>query len=403
MVPLIASRLTCDAGYSNHEHAFRFSESYCRRGTMREKYKIIVWGPGGLGGVALWEVARLDSLELVGVRAFSPDKVGKDAGDLIGIAPLGVTATDDVTALLALDADCVIYTPRDFGINNADAELIAILEAGHNVVTPLPYHNAVLYRKDGFGERIAQACAMGSSTFHATGIDPDLISDRVLMGMTGICTDITRIQLRELWDCYAVPAELLSVVGFGGPVEAAEASPIGPGISTNFLHAIGRTVEKTLGVNYARVEETHEYVPASTDVAMLYTKIDKGTLGRVVHRFRGWVDSIGSEPFFTMEYHWVVGPSELPEGVAENEYWVAEIEGTPSIRMSIDMRTTLQNDAARAYDFGSLQSSPGYHGTIAPCLQAIPHVVAGRPGVLPSFGPGLTWRQDLRTTTVGAH
>jgi 2,4-diaminopentanoate dehydrogenase len=370
---------------------------------MQEKYRIIVWGPGGLGGVALWEVNRLDSLSLVGVRAFSPDKVGRDAGELIGVDPIGVTATDDVAELLALKADCVIYTPRDFGINNADAELISILEAGHNVVTPLPYHNAVLYRQDGFGEQIATACAKGGSTFHATGIDPDLISDRVLMAMTGICTDITSIRLQELWDCYAVPAELLAVVGFGGPVETAQASPVGPAISTNFLHAIGRTVEKTLGVPYNRVEETHEYLPASTDVAMLHTKIDQGTLGRVVHRFQGWVDSINAEPFFTMEYHWVVGPSELPQGVAENEYWVAEIEGTPSIRMSIDMRTTLKSDAARTYGFGTLQSSPGYHGTIAPCLQAIPHVIASGPGVLPSFGPALTWRQDLRSTAAAAH
>ncbi|BDB44260.1 hypothetical protein [Mycobacterium kiyosense] len=265
---------------------------------MRESYKVIVWGPGGLGGVALWEIARLEAFELVGLRAFSAGKVGKDAGELIGINPLGVTATDDVDALLAVEADCVIYTPRDFGINNADAELLAILAAGHNVVTPLPYHNAVLYRSDGFGDRLAEACSKGGSTFHATGIDPDLISDRVLMGITGICTDIKTIRLQELWDCHAVPAELLAVVGFGGPVEVAEASPIGPGISTNFLHAIGRTVEKTLGVSYDRVEETHEYLPATTDVTMLHTKIEKGTLGRVVHRFQGWVDSIGNEAFF---------------------------------------------------------------------------------------------------------
>jgi 2,4-diaminopentanoate dehydrogenase len=367
---------------------------------MRAGYKIIVWGPGGLGGVAVWEVNRLDAFELVGLRAYNANKVGKDAGELIGIDPLGVVATDDVEALLALEADCVIYTPRDFGINNADAELLAILEAGHNVVTPLPYHNAVLYREDGFGQRIAEACSKGNSTFHATGIDPDLISDRVLMGITGICTDIKTIRLRELWDCHAVPAELLAVVGFGGPVEVAEASPIGPGISTNFLHAIGRTVEKTLGISYDRVEETHEYLPATTDVKMLHTQIEKGTLGRVVHRFQGWVDSIGTEPFFTMEYHWFVGTSELPEGIAENEYWVADIEGTPSIRMSIDMRTTLKGDAPLAYDFGNLQSSPGYHGVIASCLQAIPHIVASGPGVLPSFGSELTWRQDLRTTEV---
>jgi hypothetical protein len=366
---------------------------------MPDRYRIIVWGPGGLGGIALWEACRLPSLELVGVRAFIAGKVGVDAGELIGIDPVGVIATDDVDALLALEADCVVYTPRDFGINNADEELLRILAAGKNVVTPLPYHNAFLYRDADFVARLDAACEAGGSTFHATGIDPDLISDRVLLGLTGICTDIKTIRLRELWDVHYVPAELLAVVGYGQPTENAAASPIGAGISTNFLQAIGRTVEKTLGVHYDRVEETHEYDPATEDVELQHLHVPAGSLGRVVHRFQGWVDEIGPDPFFTMEYYWVAGPSMLPEGVAPQEYWVAELEGTPSFRMSIDLRTSLQGDA-KTYDYGNLQSGPGYHGTIAPCIQAIPHVVAGSPGVLPSFGPGLTWRQDLRTTPV---
>jgi hypothetical protein len=114
--------LTSGRGIINDEQTFIIDIR--RQGVvMRYKFKFPVWGPGGLGGVALLEVARLDSPELVGVRAFSPDKVGKDAGDLIGIAPVGVAASDDVAALLALDADCQIYPPRDFGMNNTDALL----------------------------------------------------------------------------------------------------------------------------------------------------------------------------------------------------------------------------------------------------------------------------------------
>jgi 4-hydroxy-tetrahydrodipicolinate reductase len=71
--------------------------------------------------------------------------------------------------------------------------------------------------------------------------------------------------------------------------------------------------------------------------------------------------------------------------------------------MQDKMRTTLASQAARTYDFGTLQTSPGYLGTIAPCIQAIPHVVGCGPGVLGSFSPGLTWRRDLRSTTAGAH
>ena len=49
------------------------------------------------------------STELAGVVVSNPAKVGKDAGELAGIGPLGVPATDDVSVALADDVDCVVY------------------------------------------------------------------------------------------------------------------------------------------------------------------------------------------------------------------------------------------------------------------------------------------------------
>jgi 2,4-diaminopentanoate dehydrogenase len=362
---------------------------------MADPLRVIVWGPGGLGGVATWEVCRLPEFELVGVRVYSEAKVGKDAGELIGIDPVGIIATNDANTLLALDADCVIFTPRDFGNFNTDEELLQILRAGKNVVTPLPYHNAHLYRDPAFVEQLNAACADGGSTFHATGIDPDVISDRVVTALTGLCTDIKTIKLREIWDVDHVPALLLGIVGFAKSPEEAEATGLAAGVSTNFLHAIGRTFEGTLGVRYDRVEETHEYIAAAHDVQITHLEVPAGTVGRVVHTFKAWVDEIGSEPFFTMEYNWVTGPEMLPDGIAPGQYWVAEIEGTPSVKMAIDLRTSLK-DGPRFYEYGNLNSEPGYHGTIAPCLQMTPVVAASEPGVIPSIGPGLHWRRDLR-------
>ena len=40
------------------------------------------------------------------------DKVGVDAGELCGLDPVGVAATDDVDAIVALGADCVLYMGR---------------------------------------------------------------------------------------------------------------------------------------------------------------------------------------------------------------------------------------------------------------------------------------------------
>lgn len=362
---------------------------------MREPYRVVVFGPGGLGTVAIWETGRLPEFELVGVRAYSEAKHGRDAGELIGIDPLGVVATTDLAEALAIDCDCVIYTARDMGDFNTDDELIEILEAGRNVVTPLPYQNAALFRQDGFGERLDAACAAGGSSFHATGIDPDLITDRVALALTGICTELRSLRIRETWPANKLDPELLGIVGFGVSPSDAEASPVASGVSSSVLNAIGRTAERSLGVRYDRVEESHDFVATPDEIEIRDFPVPPGTVGRVTHRFQGWVDEIGEDPFFTMEYNWILGWGMLPEGVARGEYWVVEIDGTPSARMSVDLRAELDGDQ-RFYRIGDAKTDPGYHGTIAPCLQAIPFVCDAEPGVLPSFEPPLHWKRDLR-------
>jgi hypothetical protein len=367
---------------------------------VRAPYRVMVYGPGGLGSVAIYETSRLPEFELVGVRAYSAAKDGQDAGALLGLDPLGVVATTDPDALRQTDCDCVIYTARDMGSGNTDAELLGLLAAGRNVVTPLPYQNVHLFRDAEFVARLDAACAAGGSTFHATGIDPDLITDRVALALTGICTSLEHLTIRETWPANKLDPELLKIVGFGVSPEAAD-NPFAAGISSSVLRAIGRTAERALGVRYDRVEERHEYVPTPKDIDLDGFPVEAGTVGRVSHCFLGYIDAKGAHPFFTMEYNWVLGHDMLPDGIAPNEYWVVELEGTPSARMVVDLRASLAHDTPY-YQLGAIRTDPGYHGTIAPCLQAIPFVCDAGPGVLPSFEPPLHWRADLRQFAAGA-
>jgi hypothetical protein len=93
--------------------------------------RIVQWTTGNVGRRSVRAIASNPALQLVGCYAWSPDKVGRDVGVLCGIEPLGVAATDDLSALLALDPDCVVYNPM---WSNVD-DLVTILEAGVNVVT----------------------------------------------------------------------------------------------------------------------------------------------------------------------------------------------------------------------------------------------------------------------------
>jgi NAD(P)-dependent dehydrogenase (short-subunit alcohol dehydrogenase family) len=110
-------------------------------------------------------------LDLVGCYAYSLGKVGRDVGELCGIAPLGITATDDVDALLALEPDCVCYMAYrpDFG------HLVRILESGANVVTTM-----YMLSGGGYGEEptraIREAALRGGASLYSIASNAGLLA-----------------------------------------------------------------------------------------------------------------------------------------------------------------------------------------------------------------------------------
>src|SRR5436309_13290765 len=99
-------------------------------------YSVVGWSTGGVGRLAIRAIARRPDLDLVGVLVHSAEKDGVDAGTLAGVDPIGVHATNDADALLALAPDCVCYSasgePRAAA---AAPEMARVLQAGINVET----------------------------------------------------------------------------------------------------------------------------------------------------------------------------------------------------------------------------------------------------------------------------
>ncbi len=112
---------------------------------MKKPYRIIIWGPGEIGGAVVRAALTRPGFEIVGAKVFSPHKHGRDLGELVGIGPIGVKATTSREEILAMDADCVIVTPMPRSIiEGLDNDVIALLESGKNVVTSAAYHNPTM-------------------------------------------------------------------------------------------------------------------------------------------------------------------------------------------------------------------------------------------------------------------
>src|SRR6202041_3146284 len=101
--------------------------------------------------------------------------------------------------------------------------------------TALPYQHVRLVREPAFVASLERACRTGQSTFHATGVDPDVIGDRVLLALTGLCNDVSQIRLQEVWDSSYTPADTLKMCGFGKTPEEARQMPVAEKLADNFL------------------------------------------------------------------------------------------------------------------------------------------------------------------------
>src|ERR1700729_2648628 len=101
------------------------------RWTIMTGLRVVQWATGNIGGRSLRHVIQHPGLTLAGVYVTSAAKAGRDAGELSGLPPTGVTATSDTAEILALGADCVIYMPAVCDLD----QVCDILAAGTNIVT----------------------------------------------------------------------------------------------------------------------------------------------------------------------------------------------------------------------------------------------------------------------------
>src|ERR1700739_1154871 len=149
--------------------------------------RVVVWSTGGVGTVAIDAISRRPDLELVGVWVYSPEKGGKDAGELAGIEPLGVAATDDADALIALAPDAVVYAasgPERDGA--AVPDYLRLLRAGINVVSTSStslVHPPSYFAPD-WRDQLEAAAKAGGASFYVSGIFPGFASDQLALLMT---------------------------------------------------------------------------------------------------------------------------------------------------------------------------------------------------------------------------
>ncbi|CAN7300597.1 hypothetical protein LJR225_001619 [Phenylobacterium sp. LjRoot225] len=163
---------------------------------MSEKsYRVVQWATGTVGKTALKHFIENPAIELAGVWVSNPEKVGKDAGELVGLPATGVITTSDVEQIIATDADCVFFA----GLRQ-DLDLYCrFLRSGKNVVSAAGPFNPTKRYRDEF-EKIEAACREGGTSYHGCGVHPGFSGDILPLTLTRLMNRIDRIEVTEVID-----------------------------------------------------------------------------------------------------------------------------------------------------------------------------------------------------------
>lgn len=333
-------------------------------------YRVIQWATGGVGRAAIQGVIAHPELELVGCWVHSADKAGRDAGELAGEDPIGVAATTDVEALLAIDADCVMYSP----LLPDDAVVAAILRSGKNVVTPVGW----VYpdRRNPAVAAVEAAALDGNVTLHGSGIHPGGITERFPLMVSSLSAAVTHVRAEEFSDLrtYNSPLVVREVMGFGLAPERAMNGPIAALLEGGFKASV-RMVADEMGFDAEpRIRSSQEVAVAMTGSDELIVPMQPGTVAARRFRWQAMVDGV---PVVTAAVNWLMCEVDLdppwtlgPDG----ERFEVEITGDPDVLLTFK---GLQPESVAQ----GLLRNPGVVATANHCVSAIPYVCRAEPGI----------------------
>ncbi|OBK27472.1 dihydrodipicolinate reductase, partial [Mycobacterium asiaticum] len=239
-------------------------------------------------------VRRRPNLELVGVWVHSPDKVGRDAGELAGGAPLGLAATGDADALIAMKPDCVVYAASGPDRDGAAVpDYVRLLSAGINVVstssTSLVYPPS--YFAPDWRDQLESAARDGGASLYVSGIFPGFAADYLPLVLCTQSSAIEKIHSYEigLYDDYGVPDIMSDALGFGRPLDYQPWISFPGAIAGEWQGQI-RLIGDALGVEVQEIRETFDRAVTNRTLEVAMGTVEAGTCGALRMRAIGVVD-----------------------------------------------------------------------------------------------------------------
>lgn len=346
---------------------------------MQRTIRVFQVATGNLGTEMIGRIARRPDLELVGLHCYTPEKIGRDACEIVGLPAIGVIATGSVDDIIAARPDVVTFHGvfPDFDLYER------VLEAGINIVTTADWitgHHRDQNCPHPSGKPstvvLEEACQRGGATFYGTGMNPGLCH---ILGVIHSC-DVAEIRYVSVTESTEASCHhsvgSWDNCGFARPVDdpaVPRMLEIGTRVYADGVYLLADCFGAELD---GPPEFVYELGACTEDIDLGWYFMAKGTLGACRLRYIGKVDGV---PRIESIIELAMSPKTEPRIDVKGCY-ITKIDADPVI---YSKHLILPRPGA---DFSSPEAfaSVGMTVTGMPALNSIRAVVEAPPGCITS-------------------
>jgi hypothetical protein len=328
-----------------------------------KSYKVVQWATGNVGTRSLRSVIEHPSMKLVGLYVHSKEKAGKDAGELCGLAPVGVKATNSIDDIIALKADCVLYMQQGANID----DICRLLASGANVVTTrVEFHNPPTLDSK-VREKIEDACRRGGTSLHSTGSSPGFSTEALPIVLLSLQRRLDSLTIDEFGDVSSrnSPDMLFNIMGFGKPPSAFNELRLAH-VKTGFANSLS-ALANAISMPLDNVEIQGEFAAVRNTVRIAAGVIEKGTVGAQRITISGMR---GGRALMRMRLNWYCSKDIAEPWDLRDSGWHIVAQGDVPLDVSISFPIAMEHYAAM---------TPGL--TAHRAVNAVPMVCDAPPGI----------------------
>lgn len=330
---------------------------------MSTDLTVVQWATGNIGLKALREVIDHPAMTLAGVHVYDADKIGRDAGELCGVAPTGVSATGRIEDVLALSPDCVLYMPRTFDVD----DVCRMLESGINVVATCGQFHHPASMDPQLRDRVETACRAGGASVHSTGSSPGFISEALPLVLTSIQRRLDGLVIEENANLSErdSPEMLFDLMGFGrdlAPFDQFRADYLGASFGPSL-----RLLADAIGMPLEQVTARGELAATPRELRIAAGTLKAGSVAAQRITIAGIRD--GRE-LLTFRATWYCATDLEPAWEVRETGWHVTVAGDAPLEVTLRMPIPLERMA---------ETTPGYTANRA--VNVVAAVCAAAPGI----------------------